>query len=63
MARPKIKKSSKALNIMIETETHKILEEFCNDVGQSKTAMVERAIREYVQNHKDEQKKLKNKLN
>ncbi|MBQ7872613.1 MAG: hypothetical protein IJ360_01425 [Clostridia bacterium] len=58
MARPKTK-HSKALNCLIEVETYKLLEEFCSDVGQTKTEMVERAIREYVQNHKDEQEKLR----
>lgn len=58
MGRPKVK-VSKALNCLIEIETYNLLEKFCDDVGQTKTEMIERAIREYVQNHKDEQNKLK----
>lgn len=52
-------KIARALNCQIAVEIYDMMEEFCEDVGQTKTAMIERAVREYVQNHREEQSKLR----
>ena len=54
-------KEARALNCQIAREAYDMMEGFCEDVGQSKTVMIERAIREYVQNHKMEQNGLREK--
>ncbi|WP_281772136.1 hypothetical protein [Faecalitalea cylindroides] len=50
MSRPR--KDSKALNIKIDTELYKQLEQYSNDSRLTKTAIVELALEKYLKNHK-----------
>ena len=59
MARPK--KNGKYLNVCIQEEIYKKLEEFCMVAGQTKTIAVERALTQYIENYGVMQEKL-NKL-
>ena len=52
MARPK-KDGTKATYI-IENTILEELEEFCERTGRTKTKVVELAIKDYLENHKDE---------
>ena len=56
---PRHKKDAKALNCKTESSIYEMIESFCTDVGQSKTVFIERATKEYVQNHRKEQRKLR----
>ena len=47
MARPK--KNGKYLNVCIQEEIYKKLEEFCLEAGQTKTIAVERALAQYIE--------------
>lgn len=49
MARPK--KNGKYLNVCIQEEIYKKLEDFCLDAGQTKTVAVERALAQYFENY------------
>ncbi|MBQ6932801.1 MAG: hypothetical protein IJN37_00295 [Clostridia bacterium] len=49
MARPK--KNGKYLNVCIQEEIYKKLEDFCLDAGQTKTVAVERALVQYFENY------------
>ena len=56
MARPK--KNGKYLNVCIQEEIYKKLEEFCMVAGQTKTIAVERALTQYIENYGAMQEKL-----
>lgn len=56
MAKPK--KNGKYLNVCVQEEIYKKLEEFCMEAGQTKTIAVERALTQYIQNYGAMQKKL-----
>lgn len=55
----KTKKNGTYLNICIETPIYEKLEEFCVDVGQTKTKAVERALMAYFDDYERTQQKLK----
>lgn len=57
MARPK--KNGTYLNVCIETDVYKRLDDFCKDAGQSKTVAVERALTAYLNDYEEKQRKLK----
>lgn len=46
MSRPK--KDAKYLNVYIERAIHEEFDEFCTELGQSKTVATERALRLYM---------------
>ena len=50
MARPT--KDSTPVNIKMDTEIFKMLEEYSKDAGQTKTIVIERAVKEYIEAHK-----------
>ena len=56
MARPK--KNGKYLNVCIQEEIYKKLEDFCLEAGQTKTTAVERALAQYIENYGAMQEKL-----
>ena len=56
MARPK--KNGKYLNVCIQEEIYKKLEEFCMEAGQTKTIAVERSLAQYIENCGAMQEKL-----
>ena len=56
MARPK--KDGKYLNVCIQEEIYKKLEDFCLEAGQTKTIAVERALAQYIENYGAMQEKL-----
>lgn len=45
------KKASKALNINLDVEIYRWLEEYCNETGLTKTAAVERALQKQLEHH------------
>ena len=47
MARPT--KDSTPVNIKMDTEVFKMLEEYANKAGQTKTIVIERAVKEYIE--------------
>lgn len=49
MARPK--KNGKYLNVCIQEEIYRKLEDFCAEAGQTKTIAVERALIQYIENY------------
>ncbi len=49
---PKPKKEFKVLNIKINLEIAKLLEEYSYEAGQTKTIVVERALKEYIEKTK-----------
>ena len=57
MGRPK--KNGTYINVCIETPIYERLVELCEEVGQSKTTAVERALLAYLDNYDDTQKKLR----
>lgn len=57
MARPK--KNGTYLNVCIETPIYERLENFCKDVGHTKTVAVERALISYFDEYEEMKKKLK----
>lgn len=59
MARPK--KNGKYLNVCIQEEIYKKLEELCMEAGQTKTTAVERALTQYIESYGAMQERL-NKL-
>ena len=44
----RIKKDSKSLNCNIDKEVFNLLEEYCNEVGQTKTLAVERILKQFL---------------
>ena len=56
MARPK--KNGKYLNVCIQEEIYKKLEDFCLEAGQTKTIAVERALAQYIEYYGAMQEKL-----
>ena len=50
------KKESVALNIKIDVDISKMLENYSIDAGQTKTIIVERALKEYIEKHNKEAK-------
>ena len=56
MARPK--KNGKYLNVCIQEEIYKKLEDFCLEAGQTKTIAVEGALAQYIENYGAMQEKL-----
>ena len=57
MGRPK--KNGTYLNICIETPIYERLEALCEDAGQTKTVAVERALKLYLDEYEEKQRKLK----
>ena len=58
MARPK--KNGTYLNVCIETPLYERLEALCEDVGQTKTVAVERALALYLEDYEEKQKNIIN---
>lgn len=56
MARPK--KNGVYLNVCIDTSIYSELEDVCKEAGQTKTVAVERALADYIENHKRQKKLL-----
>ena len=52
------KKNGKYLNVCIQEEIYKKLEDFCLEAGQTKTIAVERALAQYIENYGAMQEKL-----
>ena len=50
MARPT--KDSTPVNIKMDTEVFKMLEDYSKEAGQTKTIVIERAVKEYIEKHK-----------
>ena len=49
----KPKKDGRCLNVVIERELFEELEEYCNEMGQTKTTAVERILRQFfIENRK-----------
>ena len=46
-------KDSTPVNIKMDTEIFKMLEEYSKKAGQTKTIVIERAVKEYIEKHKD----------
>ena len=57
MARPK--KNGQYLNVKIDVSVYQRLEDFCENTGYSKTAVVERALTSLMNNHEAEQETLR----
>jgi len=57
MARPK--KNGTYLNVCIDAEVYTKLEKICSDAGQTKTAAVERALKDYYADYENKQRMLK----
>ena len=57
MAKPK--KNGTYLNVCIEKPIYDRLEKFCDDAGQSKTVAVERALKAYLDDYEEIQKKIR----
>lgn len=55
------KKNGTYLNVYIETSIYKQLEEICNEAGQTKTIVVERALKKYFDEY-ETKKKIMNEL-
>lgn len=51
MARPN--KDSITINIRMEKEIAEKLEEFSKNAGMTKTIVIERAVKEYIEKHKE----------
>lgn len=47
----KQKKDGKSLNCVIEREVFEQLEDYCNEVGQTKTLAVERILKQYFKDY------------
>lgn len=45
-------KDSIPLNIKMDSNIYKMLEEYSKDAGQTKTIVIERAVKEYIEAHK-----------
>lgn len=58
MGRPK--KDGRALNCYIKAEIIEKLEEYCEEMGQTKTIVVERALEQVFSEHDKNKKKNKN---
>lgn len=54
---PRPKKESIALNIRINVEISKMLENYSSEAGQTKTIVVERALKEYIEKHNNKDDK------
>lgn len=52
MARPK--KDGVHINYYIQREIKEMLDEYCDDVGQTNTVAVERILKGYLENYKAE---------
>ncbi len=50
MARPT--KDSTPVNIKMDKEVFKMLEDYSKEAGQTKTIVIERAVKEYIEKHK-----------
>ncbi len=59
MARPKTRGETKPLNVNINSDLAGRLAENCSKTGISKTTMVEKALKEYFNNHSEELELLK----
>ena len=47
----KRKKDGKSLNCIIDREVFEKLEEYCDEMGQTKTLAVERILRQFLEEH------------
>ncbi|MDD3138891.1 MAG: hypothetical protein PHX08_07965 [Lachnospiraceae bacterium] len=56
MARPK--KNGTYLNVCIDNSIYEKLNEICEDAGQTKTIVVERALDSYFSDYREKQRKL-----
>lgn len=52
MARPKKKNDTKSLNIKIDSKVFKLLDETSDKTGITKTSLVEKALKRYLENNK-----------
>lgn len=53
---PRPKKESVTLNVKIDVEVSKMLENHSIEAGQTKTIIVERALKEYIERHNSNKK-------
>lgn len=44
-------KDSTPVNIKMDTQIYKMLEKYSLEAGQTKTIVIERAVREYIEKH------------
>lgn len=44
-------KDSTPVNIKMDTQIYKMLEDYSFEAGQTKTIVIERAVKEYIENH------------
>ena len=49
MARPKSNKERKPINCNIDVEVYAALDEYCKEVGQTRTTAVERILKQYLE--------------
>lgn len=45
-------KDSTPVNIKMDTQVYNLLEEYAKEAGQTKTIVIERAVKEYIEKHK-----------
>ena len=45
-------KDSIPVNIKMDINVYKMLEEYSKEAGQTKTIVIERAVKEYIEKHK-----------
>ena len=48
-------KDSTPVNIKMDTEIFKMLEEYAKEAGQTKTIVIERAVKEYIEKYNKRQ--------
>lgn len=53
------KKNGTYLNVCIDSEIYEQLSQFCDNAGQTKTVVVERALLNYFEDYKKKQEMLK----
>ena len=56
MARPKKDKQTRSINMRIDKEVFDLLDEVSGKTGNTKTAIMEKALRDYLENNKKELK-------
>ena len=49
MARPKSNKEREPINCNIDVEVYDALDEYCKEVGQTRTTAVERILKQYLE--------------
>ena len=56
---PKPKKDSRAFSIRMATEIYDRMEKYCKETSVPKTAVIERALRMYLDDYEETRKRLK----